>query len=791
MAELDLPPRPSIEKTLQLEVPLLIPGLTDRQDGCLDRLESALAKRTGVSRAHVQREQDPPLLCLHYDPSHLSCTELQQMAERAGAEIANRYRHEIFLVEGMDCSDCALVITHSLARMPGILDARASYAAQTLQVEYDAHQTSRLAIKRRLAHLGYQVPLFGISRWLVDNAELLFSLLAGMSLTLGWLVELLTGWSSAISLGFYLAAYVLGGWRVAHHSWRALRQQRFDVDLLMLAAALGAAALGQFAEGALLLFLFSLGHALEERALERAKSSIRALEQLSPRHALVQRGDQEVLQPVEEIAIGDLVVVRPGERFPVDGTVIAGQSAVNQAPITGESLPVDKLPGDLVYAGSVNGQGALRVNVSRLARDSTLARVTRMVEQAQAQKSPTQQVTERFMAWFVPAVLLIDLLLIVLPPLFGVPFSTSFLRAMTFLVAASPCALALGTPSAILAGIARAARGGVLVKGGLHLENLGRLDVLAFDKTGTLTYGRLSVTDVIPDPATETLPDELLALAAAVEKHSVHPLARAVVREAEERRLALPEASAVQAVDGRGVQAQIQGAPTWAGSPRWFEESGWHLSPALSDLVNRLEQDGKTTILVRQEAGFAGLIAMADSVRPEARAAISGLREKGIRRILILSGDSERIAARVADQVGIDEYRAELLPQDKLAAIHELVEKHQAVAMVGDGVNDAPALANATVGVAMGGAGSDTALETADVALMSSNLERLPFAVGLGGATRRVIRQNLAVALGVIVILSLASITGWAGIGAAILFHEGSTLLVVLNSLRLLSFREG
>jgi Cd2+/Zn2+-exporting ATPase len=413
-----------------------------------------------------------------------------------------------------------------------------------------------------------------------------------------------------------------------------------------------------------------------------------------------------------------------------------------------------------------------------------------MVEQAQAQKSPTQQVTERFMAWFVPAVLLIDLLLILLPPLFGVPFSTAFLRAMTFLVAASPCALALGTPSAILAGIARAARGGVLVKGGLHLENLGRLDTLAFDKTGTLTHGRLSVTDVIPDPETEFLPDELLALAAAMEKHSAHPLAVAVVHKAEERRLVLPEASAVQAVDGRGVHANIKGEPIWAGSPRWFEENGWQLSPAVRDQVDWMERDGKTTILVRQKGGFAGLIAMADSVRPEARATISALRKMGVNHILMLSGDSQRIAARVADQVGIDEYRAELLPQDKLAAIHALVENHQVVAMVGDGVNDAPALANATVGIAMGGAGSDAALETADVALMSSNLERLPFAVGLGSATRRIIRQNLAVALGVIIFLSAAAITGGAGIGAAILFHEGSTLLVVLNSLRLLGLRE-
>ena len=790
MAELDLLHHPAPERTLQLEVPLLIPGLTDRQDGCLDRLQSALEGRMGVSRAHIQREQDPPLLCLHYDPAHLSSDDLHQIARRAGEKIACRYRHEVFLIEGMDCSDCALVIAHSLERMEGILGARASYAAQTLQVEYDARQTNRLAIKRRLSRLGYRVPRVGIWRRLAANGELIFSLLAGMSLLLGWLIELIPGLPAGFSLGFYLAAYLLGGWYAARHTWGALRQRRFDVDLLMLAAALGAAALGQFAEGALLLFLFSLGHALEERALERARTSIRALQQLAPRHALVQRGDLETLLPVEDLIIGDVVVVRSGERFPVDGAVIAGRSAVDQAPITGESLPVEKIPGDLVFAGSVNGQGALQVQVTRLSRDSTLTRVMRMVEQAQAQKSPTQQVTERFMAWYVPVVLGIDLLLIMIPPLFGVPFSTSFLRAMTFLVAASPCALALGTPSAVLAGIARAARGGVLVKGGLHLENLGRLSVLAFDKTGTLTLGRLSVTDIVPDSTGECQPDELLALVAAVERHSAHPLAQAVVRASEERRLTLPQALTVQAVDGRGVQAIVQEKQVWAGSPRWFEENGWQPSPAMSDLVRRMEADGKTTILVRQEGGFAGLIAMADTVRPEARGVITALRDLGIQHILMLSGDSEQIAARIAGLVGLDEYRAELLPQEKLAAIHELAKNSQAVGMVGDGVNDAPALANATLGIAMGGAGSDAALETADVALMSSNLERLPFAIKLGRATRRVIRQNLAIALGVIGILSMASIFGWAGIGTAILFHEGSTLLVVLNGLRLLSFRQ-
>ena len=790
MADLDLRNDPAPNNTLQLKIPQLIPGLTSNQDGCLERLEADLKKQKKLQSAHIKRELDPPVLCLHYDPAQISLSEAQQIAERAGTKIASRYHHETHRLEGLDCSDCALVIEHSLQRMEGILGARVSYVDQTLQIEYDARQTSRLAVRRRVKQLGYQIPLTGTLLWYTENHELLFSLLCGLTLLTGWLSETFLGIPSGLSLGLYAAAYFFGGWHVTQQAWHTIRQRRFDVDLLMLAAALGAASLGQFAEGALLLFLFSLGHALEDRALERARRSIRALADLAPKFALVRRDGQEILLPVDEIAIGETVIIRPGERLPVDGVVLAGRSAVNQSPVTGESLPVDRSPGDPVYAGSVNGQGALDVQITRLARDSTLARVMRMVEQAQAQKSPTQQVTERFMSWFVPGVITIDLLLIFVPPLFGVPLSTSFLRAMTFLVAASPCALALGTPSAVLAGTARAARAGILVKGGAHLENLGRLHTIAFDKTGTITSGEIHVTDIIPTEMGGCDPEALLAQAAAVEKHSTHPLAQAVVRAAEERLLVLPAAMEVRSIEGRGLQGEIGNEPVMVGSMQWLEEKGLQLPGALLDRVNALEDQGKTVVLIHRAGSSAGLIALADMVRPEAQNAVTALREMGIQKIVMLSGDNERAAAHIAAQVGIQDYYAGLLPEDKLAAIRNLVQQDQAVSMVGDGVNDAPALAHATVGIAMGSAGSDAALETADVALMSSNLEKLPFAVGLGRATYRTIRQNLAIALGVIGILSLASVLGWAGIGLAILIHEGSTLVVVLNGLRLLSFRQ-
>ncbi len=776
------------EKTLQLDIPLLIPGLTNHQDACLERLETSLKDQRGIQRAHVERQNDPQVLCLHYNPSLTSLEQVQRIAERTGAKIANRYRHEVIPIRGVDCSDCVTVLEHSISRIDGVLDVKASYTAQKIFIEYDSKATNQAAIERRIQHLGYQIPREGARKWYEENRALLSSLVAGLFLLLGWLGESFFEFPYPISLGMYLLAYVLAGWDTAIHAWYALKARTFDTDILMIAAALGAAFLGEFAEGALLLFLFSLGHAMERRVLDQARNAIHALSELAPKTALVKRQGQEVEIPVDEIKLEDMVLIRPGTRIPVDGIVTKGSSAVDQSPITGESNPVDKAISEEVFAGSVNGPGVLEIQVTRLAKDSTLARITKMIEQAQAQKSPTQQLTERFMGWFVPAVLILDLLLILIPPLFGVPFTVSFSRAMVLLVAASPCALALGTPAAIMAGVAQAARNGVLVKGGRHLENLGRLKALAFDKTGTLTQGKLQLTDIVSaDSASEA---EVLALAAAVESRSAHPLAKAIVRESDSRQLNLPKVEDVEELNGRGVHARLQNNPVRVGSVQSMNESGIRVPPVILEKVETLANQGKTTILVSKGGETLGLLAVADTIRPDTKNTISELHSQGIRKMVMLTGDNPQVAAHIARQIGMDEFRAQLMPEDKVTAVRSLVAQYQDVGMVGDGVNDAPALANATVGIALGGASTDVALETADVALMGDDLTKLPFAVALGRATRNLILQNLVIAMGVIFTLILSALFGWAGLGITVLIHEGSTIVVALNSLRLLKFEQ-
>jgi Cd2+/Zn2+-exporting ATPase len=792
------------EKTIEIEIPVLLPGVQDKQDQCIVRLENALQGHRGVHKAHLERDKDPIRLCLHYDPDFISLEEIQRTSRRAGAKIINRYRHEIVPIAGMDCSDCALVVEHSVNRLDGVINANVSYAAQTMLVEYDSHQTNRRAINLRVHHLGYSVPVHGTRGWFLKNRELLSSLLAGILLGIGWVGEHFLGFPTSLSIILYAVAYLTAGYDVTRHALGALRQRHFDTDFLMVVAALGAAVLGDFAEGALLLFLFSLGHSLEERALDRTRHAIRSLATLAPTKATVRKDGQEHEIPVEELKIGDMVIVRPGSQLPVDGEVLSGKSSVDQSPVTGESNPMRKQSGDSVYAGSVNGEGALEIKVTRLSRDSTLARVIKMVENAQTQKSPTQLFTDKFTRFFVPVVLVGDLLLILVPPIFGVPFHVTFLRAMTLLVAASPCALALGTPATILTGIAQAARNGVLVKSGAHLETLGRLKAIAFDKTGTITLGQPAVTDLwIAN--TEALfflnkrlnlDDEdqnpeaiLLKLAAAVENRSQHPLGLAVVKEARDRKLNLPNARDAHNLDGRGIEAEVEGVRVRLGSLGWFDAAGSNVSPEFQQRVKSLEEQGKTSVLVSVNDSLLGLIGIADVLRPGVNQVLNDLRSIGVQDFIMLTGDNPKVAAEIARQANLTDIRAGLLPQDKLEAVRSLLQQYKYVGMVGDGVNDAPALANASVGIAMGGAGTDVALETADVALMADDLSRLPFAIGLGRATRLVIFQNLVIAMGVITGLVIFSLSGSANIGAAIIFHEGSTLLVVLNALKLLRYK--
>ncbi len=786
---------------LQLEIPLLLPHIPDEYDTCVTRLQETLLARRGVSQAHITRENEVAHLCLHYDPDLVSLAEVRRAAEQVGAALTDRYRHESLPIDDMDCADCALVIEHSLQRLNGVLSARVNYAAGRVWFEYDTAVVRQRGIVRRIENLGYRVIEARKDTWWQRNWELTLVGLAGLFLLVGWTGETFFGLRHSLAIVLYALAYAAAGYDVSRHAVPALLKLGFDTDVLMIFAALGAAILGEWAEGAFLLFLFGLGHAGEHYAMDRARNAIQALADIAPKTARIRRDGQELEVPVSDLYLGDIVLVRNGERISADGQVVRGQSTVDQSPITGESLHVSKGPGDEVFAGTVNGEGALELEVTRRAQDTTLSRVIQMVAEAQGQKSPTQRFTERFTRVFVPVVLVLDVLVIVLPPLLGwTSWGDSFFRGMVLLVAASPCALVIGTPASVLAGIAQAARNGVLIKGGVHLENLGGLDALAFDKTGTITCGRPEVTDIIvadhrPLTADRLSPtaDDLLSLAGAVESRSSHPLAQAIVRAALARELTLPDTGDLEAITGRGVRSSLEDRPVLIGNLKLFDDEGISVPDELRAILARLEGEGNTAMIVYgpppgAAAQFLGVIAVADIPRQTAKTALQELARLGINKTVMLTGDNGRVAAAIAEQVGLTDYRADLLPDQKLEAIKALTAEYGQVAMIGDGVNDAPALAQATVGIAMGGAGTDVALETADVALMADDLSKLPFAVGLSRATRRIIRQNLAISLGVILLLIITSVSGTFGLSLAIVVHEGSTLMVVANALRLLRF---
>ena len=639
-----------------------------------------------------------------------------------------------------------------------------------------------------------------------SNTEVIFALASGAALALGFgLEKLAPGVPAWLPLALYVVAYGFGGFFTVREAFENLRYKRFEIDTLMLVAAAGAAALGAWAEGALLLFLFSIGHALEHYAMGRAKRAIEALADLAPRTAHVRRGDQVVEVPVEAVEVGDTVVVRPNERLPADGFVVVGATSINQAPVTGESMPVDKQPvpdaatararpaqvgpASIVFAGTINGAGAIEIETTRKSTDTTLAKVVRMVSEAETQKSPTQRFTDRFERIFVPVVLGLAFILLFAWVVVDEPFRDSFYRAMAVLVAASPCALAIATPSAVLSGVARAARAGVLIKGGAPLENLGSLNAIAFDKTGTLTEGRPRITDIVPVGGVKEI--DLLMTAVAVERLSDHPLAEAIARDGLERlKGAAPAAASdLKSLTGKGVTARFEGAPIWIGKPEMFgvDDVG-PLSAEAEAAVARLRLEGRTLMVVRRGERDLGVIGLLDTPRAAARTSLDALRALGVSRMIMISGDHQKAAQAIAGQVGLTEAWGDLMPEDKVEAIKRLRAEGK-IAMVGDGGNDAPAMATATVGIAMGAAGSDVALETADVALMSDDLSQLPFAVGLSRRTRGIILQNLVVSLGVVAFLVPATIFG-LGIGPAVAMHEGSTLLVVFNALRLLGYRD-
>lgn len=615
---------------------------------------------------------------------------------------------------------------------------------------------------------------------LVRYGEAIAALSSGLFIAAAWAVG---DASNTLQVILYVIAFVVGGFVKAKEGLKTLVQERdLDVNLLMIVAAIGAASIGYWTEGAVLIFIFALSGALETYTMDRSRRDISSLMGMKPERATLYRDGAETEVAIETLQPGDIVVVKPGERIPADGCVVDGASSVNQASITGESIPVDKETGSEVFAGTMNGQGALFVEVSRPGESTLFAKIIRLVQEAQSEKPASQQFMDRFERIYARAIIAISLLLIVVPPLvFGWSWEQTFYKTMVFLVVASPCALVASIMPAMLSAISSSARKGVLFKGGAHLENLARTKIIAFDKTGTLTSGQPAVTDLIPLHGYNE--SEMLRIAATLENLSEHPLAKAIVRKAQDAGLTLGRVTEFTTRTGWGIQASWEGDTWKIGKPAYLDPG--MATEELLRTIARLEQEGKTVTVMHNTSGAAGIIALRDNIRPEAKRAIAELKRQGV-QVAMLTGDQQMTARAIADEAGIDLVFAELLPEGKVNKIKELRTKYGSVAMVGDGVNDAPALATATVGIAMGAGGSDAALDTANLVLLQDDLGKIADAIALGKRTARIVKQNMIFALGVILLLIAANFLEGIALPLGVVGHEGSTILVILNGLRLL-----
>ena len=700
--------------------------------------------------------------------------------------VCELHAESIFKIEGMDCHEEVAILERSLKRLSGLEALDADVMGQRLRVSYDAAKLTTTVISEAVARTGMRA-------WLEHEepqpaatgaaTRLRLIQLSAVLLGLGFLQQLTAVRLTPSWLPFVLSI-ALGVGPIAKRAATSLRAAALDINVLMLVAVAGAAILGEWGEAASVVFLFALAQLLEARAMDRARGAIRGLMELAPAEAVVRRNGLTATIPVDTVLIGDIVVVRPGEKIPLDGQVAGGQSHVNQAPVTGESLPIEKQAGDDVFAGTINGRGALDVRVTRLRRDSTLARIIHLVERAQAQRAPTQSFVDRFARIYTPIVLTLALFVAFVPPLaFGSAWSDWTYRALVLLVISCPCALVISTPVSIVSALAAAARKGVLIKGGARLERLAAVKCVAFDKTGTLTKGHVRVESVVSLDGIPPL--EVIRLAASLESHSEHPIGRAILRRAAEWGLEPKAPTGFQAIPGRGAEGWVDESHVVVGSHRLFEERGM-CNPRAEQILGELEAQGSSTVMVAAAGRPVGVIGVADEPRETARGVVEMLRAQGIEHIALLTGDYEAPAGALARSLAVDTYRASLLPEDKVAAVNELRSRFGTLAMVGDGVNDAPALASADVGIAMGAAGTDAALETADVALMSDELIKIPFAIRLSRATARNIRVNIAFSLTLKAAFLAMALAGTASLWAAVVADTGASLIVIANALRLL-----
>ncbi|WP_420631733.1 heavy metal translocating P-type ATPase [Candidatus Leptofilum sp.] len=787
----------------------------EQNENCAELINEAISEQDGIVQVSLHPQDGR--LQIEYDPQKLSEPAVEKVAEQVSPILQERWHTCTMRLGkhgGRACESCAVGLERQLGQLPGVRRATASFMGGALSVTYDDQIISPDEISLHVQKMGVSVapsaaalqtavptpttptsPLRRAWKWLADGRiEAIFTAITFITMIGGLIAERQE--AAVVATVLFVIAYIAGGTFGLQGGLESLRNRTIDVDLLMILAAIGAAIVGEPFEGAMLLFLFSLSNVLQDFALDRTRNAIKALMELRPAQALVRRGDNSYLLPIEKVVVSDRILVKPGERIPLDGVIVDGRSAIDQSSITGESMPVSKEIGDTVFAGTINKNGSLEIRVTKLAKDSTLAKLIQMVEEAHSEKAETQRFIDTAEQYYAIGVIVLTALVAIVPMLFWQEaFSEAFYRAMTVMVAASPCAIVISTPATVLSAIGNGARRGILFKGGIHVENAATIKVVAFDKTGTLTKGEPEVTDILSLDG-QTIEADLLALAAAVEAKSEHPLAQATVKAAQQRQLSWPEATDFAATTGQGVWATVSGRHIWIGNGRFFTKFNPVGLKNAEAQLEHLQQMGKTSVLVAEvdeRAGTAvllGILAFADVIRPDAPDVVRALHANGVEHVVMLTGDNDAVAKQIADQVGVDACFADLLPEDKVTAVKEVRQQYGPVAMVGDGVNDAPALATADIGIAMGAAGTDVALETADIVLMADDLNNIPYTIGLSRKTRQTLLQNLGFAIFMIVLMLGTIFFSGLALPAAVVGHEGGTVLVSLNGLRMLGYKQ-
>ncbi|UOQ87529.1 cadmium-translocating P-type ATPase [Gracilibacillus salinarum] len=749
---------------------------------CALTIEKGLNNVNGIEKATV-----------HYNTGKLKVVgkvaEVEKVVQKLGftAEPINHSKNiKTYHVEGMDCGSCAQSIENHLNSVAGVANASVSFSTGKMKVD---HEISVEDIVSEVKKIGYKaIPIEGRAKETEAKSHneyrpIVFS---GILIALGFIGSF-TILSPIISTLLYAIAMVISGYKPVKSAFFAVKSRSLDMNVLMSAAAIGAAIIGEWFEGATVVWLFALGTALQNQSIEKTRKSIQNLMELAPAEAWIKVGSELKKKPVEDIRVGETVIVKPGDRIPLDGDIIEGETSVNQAPITGESIPVDKNSGDSVYAGTINESGSIEVRVTKLVEDTAIAKIIHLVEEAQEQKAPTQAFIDKFANIYTPIVFALALVVIVFLPLFGFgSWGEWIYKGLALLVVACPCALVISTPVAIVSAIGNAAKNGVLIKGGTFLEKAGAIKAIAFDKTGTLTEGKPVVSDVKVITQSE---HELLSIAFTLENYSTHPIAKTIVAYAKEKQVQVKQGQLFKTITGKGVQATIDGKLYFAGNLKLFEELNVPLD-AMKREIQELQSQGKTVVVIGTETKITGIIAVSDSLRPATASALKELKGAGVDEVVMLTGDNQGTAKRIADEASVTRYFAELMPEDKVNVIKQLRSEGYHVAMVGDGINDAPALATSDLGIAMGGAGTDTAMETADIVLMADNLEKLPHTMKLSRKALAIIKQNIWFSLIVKLIAFVLIFPGWLTLWMAVLSDTGAALIVILNALRLVKFKE-